>query len=557
MKFDAQRSLLDRASVQLPARSPVRARLAVWLLAASALGLTAQARAQDAGQPVVRTQAGPVEGTVENGLAVYKGVPFAQPPVGTLRWRAPQLPKPWVGVKRADSYAPACAQVSRANAALGIPALPTSEDCLYLNIWTPAKAAGDHLPVMVWIYGGGFTGGATSIPLYDGTKLARKGVVLVSIAYRLGPFGFLADPELTRESGRGSGNYGLLDQIAGLKWIQRNIAAFGGDPHQITIFGESAGGISVSMLAASPLANGLFQGAISESGGSFGPPRSDDEGGVNVPTLQTAERSGAAFLAALGASTIDEARKLSAERLLSGPGASMMGGRFWPNFDGYALPRDQYLLYSAGLQNDTPVLIGTNADEGAIFPHPRDAASFVKLVRAQYGAYADKVLAVYPAGSDEQAARSASALMRDTAFGWNTWTWARLQSRTGKGRAYIYYFNHRPPYPDVPFFKGVGATHGAELAYVFGNPAEQNMHFTEEDQALSEAIMTYWTDFAKRRDPNGDSLPRWQSFTARHPLVMRFDGSPQMGETPNLKQLQVLDGYYAWRRSQIKARTDR
>ncbi|HEY2591120.1 MAG TPA: carboxylesterase family protein [Steroidobacteraceae bacterium] len=535
-------------------KGSARARLAVCLVAASAFGFATESRAQGEAHPVVRTQAGQVEGTVEKGIAVYKGVPFAEAPVGALRWRAPQLPKPWVGVKKAATYAPACEQISRANPALGIPALPTSEDCLYLNIWSPAKSADERLPVMVWIYGGGFTGGATSIPLYDGTNLARKGVVFVSIAYRLGPFGFLADRELTSESGRSSGNYGLLDQIAGLKWIQRNIAAFGGDPHRVTIFGESAGGIAASMLAASPLANGLFQGAISESGGSFGPARSDDEGGVNVPTLETAEHNGAAFLAALGASTVAEARKLPAEKILKGPGASMMGGRFWPNFDGYVLPRDQYLLYSVGAQNDTAVLIGTNADEGAIFPHPRDAPSFVKLVRAQYGAYTDKILAAYPAGSDEQAARSASALMRDTAFGWNTWTWARLQSRTGKGRVYIYYFNHRPPYPDVPFFKGVGATHGAELAYVFGNPAEQNMHFTEEDRALSEAVMTYWTDFAKRSDPNGDGVPHWQSFTARHPVVMHFDSTPQMGTVPNLKQLEALDGYYAWRRSQAHER---
>jgi len=502
--------------------------------------------------PVVRTQAGLVQGTVENGVTVYKGVPFAAPPVGPLRWRAPQLPKPWVGVKAADRFAPACAQVSRANPALGIPAVPVSEDCLYLNIWSPAKSPDDRLPVMVWIYGGGFAAGATSMPVYDGTNLAKKGVVLVSIAYRVGPFGFLAHPALTKESGHGSGNYGLLDQIAGLQWVQRNIAAFGGDPHRVTIFGESAGGISVNMLAASPLAAGLFEGAISESGGSFGPPKSDDEGGVNVPTLATAERYGAAFLSALGASTIEQARRLSVERILKGPGASMMGGRFWPNFDGYVLPRDEYLLYSAGLQNDTPVLIGTNADEGAIFPHPRDAASFIKMVRAQYGAYADRILAAYPAHSDAEAARSASSLMRDTAFGWNTWTWARLQSRTGKGRVWLYYFNHRPPYPDVPYFKGVGATHGAELAYVFGNPSEQGMHFTEEDQALSEAIMTYWTDFAKRGDPNGDSLPRWEPFTARHQVVMHFDAAPQMGAVPNFKQLEALDGYYAWRRSEAR-----
>jgi len=219
----------------------------------------------------VRTQAGLVQGTMEGDVAVYKGIPFAAPPLGDLRWRAPRPPAPWKGVHAADKFAPACMQTPIVMPALGLDALEVSEDCLYLNVWTPAKSPKDHLAVMVWIYGGGFSIGGTSLKQYDGENLAKKGVVLVSIAYRVGPFGFLAAPELSAENHGHSGNYGLLDQIAGLQWVNRNIAAFGGDPNRVTIFGESAGGIAVSMLAASPLAGGLFQGAISESGGSFAP----------------------------------------------------------------------------------------------------------------------------------------------------------------------------------------------------------------------------------------------------------------------------------------------
>jgi para-nitrobenzyl esterase len=507
-----------------------------------------------ADQQLVRTQAGLVQGSLEEDVAVYKGVPFAAPPVGPLRWRAPQLPAPWSGIKKADRYAPACAQVSLVNAALDIPAVPTSEDCLYLNVWTPAKSAKDRLAVMVWIYGGGFAAGATSYPVYDGTQLARKGVVLVSIAYRVGPFGFLADPALTMESGHSSGNYGLLDQIAGLKWVQRNIAAFGGDPHRVTIFGESAGGVSVSMLAASPLANGLFQGVISESGGSFGAAKSDSQGGLFVPPLAIAERNGATFLAALGASTPAAARQLPVDTILKGPGASMIGGIFWPNFDGYVLTGDQYVLYSAGLQNDTPILVGTNSDEGAIFPYARDAASYIKSVRAQYGAYADKILAAYPADSDAQAARSSRDLFRDTTFAWNTWAWARLQSKTGKGRVYLYYFSHRPPYPDRLPFKDWGAIHASELAYVFGNLIQPDMSFTAGDHSLSDAIGSYWTNFAKTGNPNGGGLPAWPAFTVRQPHVMHFDGTPQAGPVPNLEKLETLEGYYAWRRAQASGK---
>ncbi len=269
----------------------------------------------DAPKPV-KTQSGMVQGAMEDGVAVYKGIPFAAPPLGDLRWRAPQPPAAWTGVRTADKFAPACVQVPIVNKELGMESVATNEDCLYLNVWAPAKPANEKLAVMVWIYGGGFTIGGTSMSLYDGMNFAKKGVIMVSVAYRLGAFGFMAHPELTREQGGHSGNYGLLDQIAGLQWVKRNIAAFGGDPSRVSIFGESAGGISVSMLSASPLAKGLFRGAISESGGNFGPERqAGNEGGENMDSLAAAEKNGTAFLTKLGAASIADARKKSAEEI--------------------------------------------------------------------------------------------------------------------------------------------------------------------------------------------------------------------------------------------------
>ena len=511
----------------------------------AAFAFVSTARAQ-APKPV-RTQAGLVQGTTQDGITVYKGIPFGAPPVGDLRWRPPQPPAPWKGVKETDKFAPACMQNPIVMPALGIESVPVSEDCLYLNVWTPAKSPRDKLAVMVWIYGGGFTGGGTSLSQYDTMSFAKKGVVYVSIAYRLGVFGFLADPELTTEQGGHSGNYGLLDQIAGLEWVKRNIAAFGGDPHRVTIFGESAGGISVSMLAASPLAKGLFEGAISESGGNFAPARSDGEGGENMVSLATAERSGAALLAKLDVKSIADARKLPAEVLLKTRGAGL--GTTWPNFDGYVLPGDQYDLYKAGRYNDTPVLIGWNADEGALFVRTTTQSSYLASIHSGYGEYADKILSVYPGNSDSEALRSARDMARDTLFGWSTWTWARLQSQTGKGEVFVYYFSHRPPYPDTPEFKDWGAAHGSELSYVFEKFAS-TMSPSDADKAMADQVSSYWVNFAKTGDPNGTGLPAWPAFTDADQQVMNLNDPSHAIPTPNLDKLKVLDGYYAWRRSQ-------
>ncbi|HRI80160.1 MAG TPA: carboxylesterase family protein, partial [Cyclobacteriaceae bacterium] len=311
----------------------------------------------------VKVEGGTVQGFYEDGLSVYKGIPFAAPPVGEWRWKAPQPVAKWDGILVAEKFAPGPIQG-------GNPPSGKSEDCLYLNIWSPAKSVNDKVPVLVWIYGGGFGAGATSETVYSGERLAKKGVVLVSIAYRVGQLGFLAHPELSAESKHHtSGNYGLLDMIAGLQWIQKNISKFGGDPGKVTIFGESAGGIAVSMLCASPLAKGLFHGAISQSGGSFGPPRVTTYPGENMKYLKDAETAGVEWAKTASPSSISELRKISADKLPPGRG--------WPIIDGYVIPDDQHTLYEARKYNDVPVLIGYNSDEGRSFTQAKTSEELI------------------------------------------------------------------------------------------------------------------------------------------------------------------------------------
>jgi para-nitrobenzyl esterase len=482
----------------------------------------------------IKVEGGSLQGAAEDGLTVYRGIPFAAPPVGDLRWRAPQPAPKWDGIKDASKFGPRCMQGSPTPDPA---APPTSEDCLYLNVWTPAKSAADRVPVLVWIYGGGFSAGATSEPNYSGEKLAKKGVVLVSIAYRVGKFGFFAHPELSAENkNHVSGNYGLLDMIAGLQWVQKNIAAFGGDPRRVTIFGESAGGIAVSMLCASPLAKGLFHGAISQSGGSFGPPRPTTFPGENLRRLPDAERAGEAAAQAAGAASLAGFRKLPAEKLLAG---GRGGGMAWPIIDGYVIPDDQYKLYEARRYNDTPILVGYNSDEGASFSPPRTPEDYIAAVKARYGPFADRLLSAYPTAATT-VPKTARDLTRDAAFGWHTWTWARLQAKTGKSKVFYYYFDQHPD-------SSAGSPHGAEVAYVFQHLNPQRA--TKQDEAISEAMATYWTNFAKRLDPNGDTVPKWPAFTDATPSVIYFSGTPHPGPVPSADSLKVLDAYFAWRRS--------
>ncbi|HEY5040953.1 MAG TPA: carboxylesterase family protein [Verrucomicrobiae bacterium] len=482
----------------------------------------------------VKTDLGLVQGVSQDGLTVYRGIPFAAPPVGDLRWRAPQPAAKWDGVRQATQFAPMPIQNGRG-----------SEDCLYLNVWTPAKSASDHIPVLVWIYGGGFIAGATSDPSYNGVNLAKKGVVLVSIAYRVGQLGFLAHPELSAESpNHVSGNYGLLDQIAGLQWVKKNIAAFGGDPKKVTIFGESAGGISVSILCASPLAKGLFEGAISESGGSFGPPRPTTFPGENLKRLADAERGGEAYAKAAGVSSIAELRKLSPDKL---PATCGLGGA-WPIIDGWVIPDDQYKLYSAGKYNDTPILVGYNSDEGASFSPPKTSEDYIAGVKTRYGKFADDLIKAYPAGSGTPP-KSARDLARDAAFGWQTWSWARLAAEKGKSKVFFYYFDQHPDYPEGSPRAGYGSPHGSEVAYVFEHLNSRSPQTTKTDLEISDAMSTCWVNFAKHGDPNGKGVPTWPVFSDSNPQEMYFSQTPHIGPVPSIESLKVLDEYFAWRRT--------
>jgi para-nitrobenzyl esterase len=495
----------------------------------------------------VKVAEGQLQGVAVNGVSSFKGIPFASPPVGDLRWKAPEPAKAWTGIRKADAYASGCMQDASMVQMVGSSA-SVSEDCLYLNVWTAAKNPAEKLPVMVWIHGGAFVGGMTGTPMFDGTKFAQKGVVLVSIAYRLGVFGFMAHPELSRESGKGSGAYGIQDMIAGLRWVKNNIAQFGGDPSCVTIFGESAGGIAVGMLSAAPPAKGLFQRAISESGGSFAPPRIAEAAGQNVPSLKLAESSGESFLKKLGASDIKAARALPAAQILKAAGGAMGGGSsFWPVADGYTIPGDPWELYEKGLFNDTPILVGTNSNEGGLFSRgPVTAAAFEKQIRSGYGEKADVLLSAYPHSTDAEASRASADVFREFAFAWPTWAWARMQSQKGKGKAFVYYYDHRTP--DSPD----GANHAAEVTYVFGNLGGNGGAPRSEDVALSDLIRSYWINFARTGNPNGSGLSPWPVFTEKNQEVMFFDTGASAKPIPNLEKLKAFDAYYSWRRAQAK-----
>jgi para-nitrobenzyl esterase len=487
----------------------------------------------------VQVTGGKIQGIEKDGIFSYKGIPFAAPPVGSLRWRSPQPVVPWEGVKKADAFAPGPMQDTEFGAILGGPQ-DISEDCLYLNVWTGAKKTYEKRPVMVWIYGGGFGIGMTSTPAYDGANLAKNGVVLVSVAYRVGPMGFLAHHELSEESGRGSGAYGIQDQIAGLRWVKENIEQFGGDPSNVTIFGESAGGMSVGILTASPMAKGLFHRAISESGGSMSPPRM---------TIQQAEDQGKAYLSNLGAENIAAARALKAEDIQKN--TKGMGG-FWPVPDGVTIVEDQYERFEAGEFNDTPILVGTNSNEGGLFvTQTITIEGFEKMVNSQYTAGTEAILAAYPNATDADATQSARDIMRDSIFAWPTWAWATLQSRNGKNKAFVYYYDHRAPgSPD-------GANHAAEISYVFGNLGTMGpmgaKSDSPEDKALSELIRSYWINFARTGDPNGEGLPEWPALDDKEQMVMCFDGESGAIKHPNLDKIMAFDAYFAKVREGIKA----
>ncbi|GAB3641193.1 carboxylesterase/lipase family protein [Spirosoma arcticum] len=480
---------------------------------------------------VVKIKTGLIAGTRSKSGAVhiFRGIPFAAPPVGDLRWRSPQPVASWTGVRTCDTFGPSPMQ--RSPSAFGpwsaeflIPQRPISEDCLYLNVWTGAKSDREKRPVLVWIYGGGFSSGGSSVPIYDGEAVASKGVIFVSINYRVGPFGFFAHPELSQESGEStapagtperdrpvrnaSGNYGLMDQIAALQWVNQNIAYFGGDPTNVTIAGQSAGSMSVNCLVASPVAKNLFKRAIAQSGANF----------TNPPiTLRQAEEAGLKLAQSAGASSLRELRAKPAEEILQ-----KMPGQF-PIVDGYVLPQSVADIFRAGKQNEVTLLTGWNEDEGMLRGPLKNAGTYRTAIDRQYGADAQTVLRFYPGGTDEEAASSQVKMSRDMTFGLQNYIWADIQSQQGKN-VYVYRFTRKVPATGE--YAQYGAFHTGEVAYAYDNLQfiDHRLRPLESvDTELARNMSSYWINFAKSGDPNGQQLPQWPAYSGKDKQVMVFD----------------------------------
>jgi para-nitrobenzyl esterase len=479
----------------------------------------------------VKLDTGMVSGTsgASADMRIYKGIPFAAPPVGDLRWRAPKPAAHWDGVRKADAFGPTCMQ---GNGGAG-----TSEDCLFLNVWTAAKSAGEKRPVMVWIYGGGYNNGSGSQAMYDGEALAKKGAVIVTLNYRLGAFGFFSYPELTRESDRrGAANFGVMDSIAALLWVQKNIAQFGGDPKRVTIFGESAGAGLIANLMVTPSAKGLFHRAIGESSAWSTASIS------RLNTLAEAEQAGVKFAEKVGAKSLAELRAKPADAILKG------GRGVGPVVDGWLIPEDPGAVFAAGKQIEVPVLTGSNRDE-SFGGNARGAEQFSEQARKRYGDLADTYLKLYPAASDEQARESAFYSGRDE-MAFVMRNWARLASKPGKTKSYAYYFTQQPPL--IPNAKGGGAfapgphgsaTHVSEILYVF-NHLDNSRTWTDADRQVADTMSSYWVNFAANGDPNGKGLAKWPAYDDKSKTAMVFGNQPEGAQAPSEAKLALFQAYF-------------
>ncbi len=503
-----------------------------------ATALAGSALAQDR----VKTANGVVEGTSDkrSGVHTFKGIPFAAPPTGELRWQPPQPVKGWAGVRKADQFGPRCMQ-RPIFGDMGFRSNGMSEDCLYLNVWTPAKSSKERLPVLVYFYGGGFVAGDGSEARYEGESMARKGIVALTVNYRLGVFGFLAHPELTKESPRhASGNYGLLDQAAALRWVQQNIAAFGGDPRRVTIAGESAGSISVSAQMASPLSKNLIAGAIGESGSIIG--------ALSAVPLAEGEQNGVKFAQSVGATSLAALRAMPAEQLLEAtakPGTPFPS----PTIDGYLFPKSPVEIYAAGEQAHVPLLVGTNSEEmgyfGVLGREQPTLENYRKALARLYGDKADAVFKLYPASTDAEVIDTAQELASDRFLGYSTWKWIELATKTS-GKPSFYYFYSRPrpamraemgnataglaggvvrgPQAANAPPKPRGAVHSAEIEYAMGNLDSNKVYaWTPDDYKVSRVMQEYFANFIKTGNPNGAGLPNWPTFDSGQRMTIDVD----------------------------------
>ncbi|MCZ7644283.1 MAG: carboxylesterase family protein [Planctomycetota bacterium] len=518
-----------------------------WLLA---LGACPARAAEEERALVVKLAAGQVRGAWEDrtaGLRAYRGIPFAQPPVGALRWRPPLPVEPWTGVRECVAFGSACLQ-PKVRIVAG-PAGEQSEDCLHLNVWTSARDAAEKRPVMVWIHGGGFSIGSGSMEIHNGRAFAASGAVAVTINYRLGPFGFMAHPALSAEDPiRASGNYGLLDQVAALQWVHDNIAAFGGDPGNVTIFGESAGGVSVGCLLVSPLAKGLFHRAILESGvaGECAPLR-----GTAKPPGMSAEEQGIAIAERLGVEAPAGATMRTAEALRAMPAAEVLtaanpkvglfgkGEKLWPCIDGRVLPDQPLKLIEAGNFNRVPVIVGANADEGTLFLRQLPVESVLAyklLTQVFFKAHADRVLELFPAKSRDEVQPALARQITAFAFVASARRLARLLDAQ-KSPVWYYHFTRAAP---LAVQTGMGATHGAEVYYVFKSIPEK-FKVEAADYALAETMHAAWLRFARAGDPNGGTLPAWPVYSKDTDTHLEWGDTVRTGQGLMRKACDLLD----------------
>lgn len=505
-----------------------------------------------------KTANGTIEGTLEkSGIVSFKGIPFAAPPVGDLRWKEPQPVVNWDGVRKTDHFGPRAMQAPIFGD-MGFRSDGMSEDCLYLNVWTPSKRPKMLLPVLVYFYGGGFVAGDGSEARYDGENMAQKGIVALTVNYRLGAFGFLSHPDLTKESPRqASGNYGYLDQSAALQWVQKNIAAFGGDPKRVTIAGESAGSISVSAQMASPLSRNLIAGAIGESGSILG--------ALPAAPLKDGEQTGVQFAKVLGANSIDELRKISADSILA---TSTKFGpfRFSSTIDGYFFPKSPYEIFEAGEQAKVPLLLGWNSEEMNYRMVMANAdltkENYEKAVKNLYKDQSDEVLRLYNAATDKDVEQAATDLAGDRFIAFSTWKWGEVHAKTTKKPVYRYLYERpRPPMtPEMgdatPGLAGgvqkgnankapipKGAVHSAEIEYAMGNLSSNKVYaWTEDDYKVSRIMQGYFSNFIKTGNPNGKDLPKWKAANEGNTVqVMKIDVNTRSEAEKNRERYLFMD----------------
>jgi para-nitrobenzyl esterase len=475
------------------------------------------------GQEIVKTKSGRLSGASANGVFIFKGIPFAAPPVGELRWQAPQPVKPWKGILECKNFGPSPMQSNPVPFRMWTqefiaPAKPLSEDCLYLNVWTPSVSPAQKLPVLVWIYGGGFVSGSAACPIYDGEEIAKMGIVYVAINYRVGVFGFMAHPELTAESKtKSSGNYGLMDQIAALKWIKENISAFGGDPEKVTIAGQSAGAFSVQALVASPLTTGLFRGAIAQSGALTGRPS---------VSLATAEKSGATLSGKTKLKNLAALRALPADSILT-LASTLPFGTFSPIVDGHVLPSGAREIFERHRHHDVPVMLGWVTGDGNVSSAaPPSAEKFRGNAKAAYGDRTEEFFSMFPAQTEEDVKTSQQRLGMLQFAGFPDYEWALWNNNN----SYVYQFRYVPT--DKPGFPNFGAFHTSEVPFALHTLGKWDRPWTSVDYSVQKYMSAYWVNFVKNGNPNGSELPDWKPFTAGEGAIMEFGETPAL--TPGL-----------------------